>query len=72
MFARKTGTVESLNLPDINSRTECDWHVKPGDQTVASSSMLNTIGCLRLYNDNYQVMKDDFLKLRDFDAVTVI
>lgn len=70
LIPRYQGKVIQLNEPKLSSRYEIEWKIKPGDIIEKSSlNLLEISGGLYVYNSNYEILYNDFNKLRDFLAV---
>jgi len=64
--------VAALNKPDINSEYKIDWIVKDGDTIKASvdvASVGEVAGIIVISNPDYQVLKEDFEKLKTFEPI---
>lgn len=62
------GTVVKLNEPQLESRYEVRWAVKPG-QVVDSKSLNDNAGILMIYNDDPVVLRRDFERLEHYVPV---
>lgn len=71
ILPKVSGTILSLNMPNVNSRCEINWFVSEGEDIDDSQSLLDSAGLIRVYNDDYQALKNDFEIIKTYSALTV-
>jgi hypothetical protein len=69
IFPGSSGRVVNVIAPEIKSEHRLQWLVKPGDELKKGSSMLEKIGTLMAWNDDYSVLRQDFDRLRNHAAL---
>lgn len=70
-FPRITGMIDKLISPTLKSPFEIQWSVKIGDTISESNSIREHAATLTAKNHDYNMLRDDFLALKDFCCVTV-
>lgn len=66
------GKIVSLNEPNLESRYEIQWKVKPGDIIKATSqSIVEVAGICSVANDNYDILYSDFEKLKNYKPMMI-
>ena len=67
----RAGKVKALVPPPISSTYTLEWLVKVGDILQDSQSVVDISGKLFAYHDQYEVLKQDFNRLRDYQPLEV-
>jgi biotin carboxylase len=72
VIPRYKGKVLQLHPPNITSRYEIKWKIKPGDIIEQSSqNILQLSATFYVYNSNYNVLYQDFKKLYNYKPIDV-
>lgn len=71
-FPRKRGIIKALNLPPLDENSyNIEWFITLGDILDKPSSIAEKAGLLLVKNKNYEILKDNFYMLKNFEALEV-
>ncbi|MGC2971765.1 ATP-grasp domain-containing protein [Paraburkholderia aspalathi] len=70
-FPRKTGIVEELATPDLESAFEIEWRVSKGEVSTYSPHVFDASAAVVASNSNFSVLKKDFEFLKKTELVIV-
>ncbi|GAA0448369.1 hypothetical protein Aca07nite_72790 [Actinoplanes capillaceus] len=66
----RSGVVETLHRPELNSDVDVTWKVRPGEVVEETDSLFTAGGTLLVSNKDYQVLYDDFYRLADYQPIS--
>lgn len=65
------GTVKSRNEPEMMSQYEMNWYVKENDKLDGCNNLRDKAASITVWNENYDILLNDFNYLRDFQCITL-
>lgn len=71
-FPWKAGTVARTHTPLLKSLTELHWFVKEGDTLDSPTCILDKTAQMFVTNDDYDILLEDFLSLKNFAPFEMI
>jgi len=69
VIPKRSGVVERLVPPDIESEYSMAWKVKPGDVIGQGTSLIDNGGTFLVWNEDYDVLYRDFRRLASYRPI---
>ncbi|MCF6768378.1 ATP-grasp domain-containing protein [Thiotrichales bacterium 19S11-10] len=66
---KRPGIVKALKEPKFNSKFKVDWEVSTGQKLSYSKSIIDRVGLIYVENSSYEIIKNDFMELKNYDPV---
>lgn len=70
-FPWKAGVIEHIHPLSLKSSAELRWFVKEGDTLDAPTCIFDKTAQMFVTNENYEVLMDDFLSLKNFSPFEI-